>query len=188
MNTDTCKIIVAYTDDQDGQSIRSQDVVTANNGIWFTEEEKRSMTDKSCMRCPTYGSCQHCWKSGPVAKRCTSCNDEMCGYSFIFYTTPYGEMRLLDSQFLSGLLGTGHETVMANRTIVRERSHTLRPNQFIGMYRYMLNEKQYSQPVHDILINTMTQTFETTIIRADHPDHPSPIAPAQSGEPAWLFR
>ena len=83
-------LLVGYSEDQAGQAIRQDDVIRANNGRWFTQEEVSNFKNKSNDSCPMYGNCNRCWKSGPVGKACNECNDKKVGYEVIFIF-PQGE-------------------------------------------------------------------------------------------------
>jgi hypothetical protein len=65
-----CKdyIVVGYTQDQESKCIRDEDVIVRPlNHRWCVAggEETRTWRLKSKPVQPTYGSCEHCCKSGP---------------------------------------------------------------------------------------------------------------------------
>jgi hypothetical protein len=78
------RIIVGYTDDQKGKDIRDEDVVWASNGKWIAQcsTETGNWKEKSTGRCPTYGTCDFCFKAGPTGKKCV-CTDGR--YKILFY-------------------------------------------------------------------------------------------------------
>jgi hypothetical protein len=110
-------LVKNYTTDQEGQDIRDEDVVRPNNHRWCIQgdDEVRTWKRKSTARCPTYGSCTNCLKSGPVD---LFCNDELCK---IKKTPPkyaimrHGYDKLLDSITIAEMLDRGHETAKADR-------------------------------------------------------------------------
>jgi len=113
-------IVVNYSADQEGQDIRDEDVVRPLNHRW-THRYKQDRTeigswkDKSYARCPTYGSCQNCMKSGPVGKVCKDCpieNDLQPGY--VILRNEDGS-KILDSITIAQMLGQRHETAKADR-------------------------------------------------------------------------
>jgi hypothetical protein len=67
------RIIMGYTDDQEGKDIRDEDVVRPSNGKYTKQgsPETNSWQHKSTGRCPTYGTCSFCFKAGPTGKKCT---------------------------------------------------------------------------------------------------------------------
>jgi hypothetical protein len=78
------RIIVGYTDDQKGKDIRDEDVVRVSNGKWIAQCSAKTGTwkEKSMGRCPTYGTCDFCFKAGPTGKKCV-CTDGR--YKILFY-------------------------------------------------------------------------------------------------------
>jgi hypothetical protein len=72
---------------------------------------------KSSMRCPTYGNCVSCLRSGPVGMACGFCNEKSAGYKCL-YIFQYGGRQWIDAQwFAEKLFRNGHVTVMANRRV-----------------------------------------------------------------------
>ena len=96
---------MAYTDDQEGQDIKDEDVIRAKNGLVFTEEEVEQFRQRSHARCPTYGSCEYCYKAGPVGLKCDDC-DDIGVYKVVFAHPQDNERyarRIVDSERLAGL-------------------------------------------------------------------------------------
>ena len=54
---------------EDGDDIRDKDVVRPANHKWIVKDNVKIL-EMSSMRCPTYGTCEQFWKSGPTGKRC----------------------------------------------------------------------------------------------------------------------
>ena len=108
-------IVVNYTSDQEGQEIRHEDVVRPSNHGWCIQggDETRRWKLKSRNTCPTYGSCQYCFKSGPVGKFCNEC--QQWETSQPGYVILRNGNRLLDSITIAEILNVGHETAMADR-------------------------------------------------------------------------
>ena len=106
-------IVVSYTPDQAGQPIRDEDIIRADNGMFFTQDEIAHFRDGSRMRCPTYGTCTGCWKAGPVGKRCNDCDDDHIGFKVVFIGVGTG--RTVDSEFIARFFNKGIEQALADR-------------------------------------------------------------------------
>ena len=52
-----------YTKAQEGKEIKSEDVIRAQNGIWYSKEETKQLRTRSEAGCPTYGTCNMCFSS-----------------------------------------------------------------------------------------------------------------------------
>ena len=109
-------IVVGYTDDQTDDFILDRDVVRPLNHKWCLESAAEVLTwqCKSTGRCPTYGSCTLCYRSGLVGKRRLMHNDFT--YKVIWYRHHSDKRYILDSKFLAEMIGKGHEIALANRT------------------------------------------------------------------------
>ncbi len=115
------RMLVTYTDDQKGQDIREEDVVRPFNHVW---SGKYSHNDddwgaKSKAECPTYGSCQHCYRSGPVGMFCYEHREETPKLTQYMIVRVYHHLHgfiILDSINIAEMLGVGHETAKADRT------------------------------------------------------------------------
>jgi hypothetical protein len=59
-------INVNYTPDQEGKEIRQEDVVRLMNRKITTMKEVAKWKEISRSRAPTYGSCEYCFRSGPL--------------------------------------------------------------------------------------------------------------------------
>ena len=118
--TSAAPIVVAldsYTDEEKGGIIKEADVIRAENGRWCARAEVEAFRQKSRMRCPTYGNCCRCWRSGPVAKWCDRCQARDAGFQVVALTwRPFsGTRRLVDAEFLARFLGQGHPPARADR-------------------------------------------------------------------------
>ena len=67
-------IVVGYTEQQQTRNndIQEKDVVCPKNHRWCFKggAETKTWLQKSTQRCPMYGSCDLCYRSGPVGKVC----------------------------------------------------------------------------------------------------------------------
>jgi hypothetical protein len=63
-------IVREFKEEMRGKKIPDDMVVRAENGRWFTQNEVENFVMKSTPRCPTYGVCAHCFRSGPVHMFC----------------------------------------------------------------------------------------------------------------------
>jgi hypothetical protein len=71
----------------------------------------------SSMRCPTYGNCSSCARSGPAGMACGFCNERIAGYICLYINRKAGR-QWIDAQWLSTkLFREGHVTAMANRIV-----------------------------------------------------------------------
>jgi hypothetical protein len=68
-------INVNYTPYQEGKEIRQEDVVRPMNRKITTTKEVAKWKEISRSRAPTYGSCEYCFRNGPLGKRCNQCNN-----------------------------------------------------------------------------------------------------------------
>lgn len=111
------RIVVNYTPDQEGQDIRDVDVIRPSNHRWCDRggDEIKEWKCRSNVRCPTYGSCEICYKSGPVGKDCNECppfTDRGPIYQIL-----KNQKNILDSMTIAEMLNKGHETAKADRDV-----------------------------------------------------------------------
>jgi hypothetical protein len=113
-----------YTLDQEGQDIRDEDVVRPRNHLWARTDEIKTMKVLSADRCPTYGSCVRCFRSGPYGRLCSNCNEDNVTlqknglhYVILMKRSERGATAVLDSITLSMIFRAGHETARADREI-----------------------------------------------------------------------
>ena len=111
------RIVVAYTDDQEGKDIKDEDVVRAENGLFYTEEEIGRFRKRSRARCPTYGSCEYCYKAGPVGLKCDDCDG--IGTYKVVYAHPQEDKRyarrIVDSEQLAKWFNRSTQIAKADR-------------------------------------------------------------------------
>ena len=110
-------ILPTYTTAQADQPLREEDTIRAQTGILYTEEEIQQFRDKSNARCPTYGSCPHCFAAGPVGEVCTDCT---AGDNYkVVFAYPYDNRsyhrRIVDSETLASALNRPSHPALANR-------------------------------------------------------------------------
>ena len=99
--------------------IQEVDVVRVKNGVFSRqgEDETKIWKTKTTMCCPTYGNCNICMRSGPVAMGCGFCNTSLAGYQVMVMGREH-EKQLIDAEWLSKCLGRdGHVVAMANRKV-----------------------------------------------------------------------
>ena len=103
------RIVVGYTNDQEGQDIRNDDVVRPANRRWTKQDstETHDWKMKSSGHCPTYGSCDHCYKAGPAGKDCKCTYGR---YQILFYNR-----HVIDSITVAELIGEELEVAKADR-------------------------------------------------------------------------
>ena len=139
-----CPLVVTnYTNEQDyGEYIKEEDVVRPLNSRWCYQagEETRTWMKKSRARCPTYGTCLYCGRSGPVGQFCMTCKIPEAGYVIMINTRRVGETKIIDSQSLATLFGMGHQIAKANRisTPIMQKLH-----QFDNGCARVLAERMY---------------------------------------------
>ena len=51
----------------------AEDVVQADNSVWYTWAERRAWSEKTTAGIPTYGNCTDCYWGGPVGMVCMHC-------------------------------------------------------------------------------------------------------------------
>jgi hypothetical protein len=103
------RIVIGYTEDQQGQNIRDEDAVRPDNHKWARNglRETHEWKKKSSGRCPTYGTCSLCWKAGSAGKKCTSTHGN---YLILFYG-----FNTLDSITVADIIGQDLEVARADR-------------------------------------------------------------------------
>ena len=99
--------------------IQEMDVVRPINHMYTTLEggEPEKWKLKSTMRCPTYGNCTSCVRSGPTGMACGFCKNKSAGY-LCMYLSHDCRNQYIDAQWLAGkMFRNGHVTAMANRKV-----------------------------------------------------------------------
>jgi hypothetical protein len=104
-------IVAEYDDKMEGKVIPDNQVVRANNGHWFTQNEINNFELKSTPRCPTSGVCSYCFGSGPVHMLCQKCKTK-----YHQYFIPRMNGKILDAEWISRFFGTSHIDVRADKT------------------------------------------------------------------------
>ena len=84
-------IIQGYNPDSYGQEyIKEEDVVRPSNHKYTTEiDQLNNWTLKSCAGHATYGTCEECFDSGPVWKKCRH-----CGQGQVYLIFRFGDVEL----------------------------------------------------------------------------------------------
>ena len=136
-------VVKNYTNEEDyGEYIKEEDVVRPLNSRWCYQsgEETGTWKQKSRARCPTYGTCLYCGRSGPVGQFCMTCKIPEAGYVIMINTRRVGETKIIDSQSLATLYGMGHQIAKANRisTPIMQKLH-----QFDNGCARVLAERMY---------------------------------------------
>ena len=114
------RVVRSYTDEQEGQDIREEDVARPKNHCWCydgnePDENGRTWRDKSRAWRPTYGSCIFCYDAGPVGQNCVKCsiNGKNAGYWMI--VRGQDPKKFLDSIRLAEIFG--------GKTIIAKAGH-----------------------------------------------------------------
>ena len=102
-------IVRGYSEDQrtKNNDIQERDVVRPSNHRWCKRggAETEAWKQKSTQRCPTYGSCGLCFRSGPVGKVCIKHKDWK--YKVIIHPLYSNtDQKIFDSQTLAEIMGT----------------------------------------------------------------------------------
>jgi hypothetical protein len=111
-------IVKSYRSEQAGLPIEDDQVVRAINGKYYCIGEQASHYKLSTAGLPTYGNCNQCWRSGPLNKRCGTCNttDAVFGEQYLFHPKMRTAKRVFDAEYLAILFGVGdHEVAKADR-------------------------------------------------------------------------
>ena len=105
-----------YTPDQAGLDIRDEDVVRPHNHRFTVrgDNEASGWKVKSRPRCPTYGNCELCYKSGPVAKMCNDCGRSDTTHGYIYKIQKANDV-IYDAMAIAAIFHKGHETAKADR-------------------------------------------------------------------------
>ena len=110
------RITRGYDDSMAGELIQGTKEVRATLGTYYRDCDDIIMERRSNLHLPTYGNCSMCLRSGPINKMCGECNHELAFYEILITRTkPEDESRVIDAEYLSGLVNSGHETAMADR-------------------------------------------------------------------------
>ncbi len=141
-----------YTPDQEGQEIRQEDVVRPMNHKITTKKE-HDWKEISRSRAPTYGSCECCFRSGPLGKRCNRCNNGE--YEAILLLVEGGAIETLDSITMSEIMGQGHEVCLADHKMNWNRTPC---RHFNSLCAQLVIDQRYNDIKDEYVRNTLRRT------------------------------
>jgi hypothetical protein len=146
-------INVNYTPDQEGKEIRQEDVVRPMNRKIMTMKDVAKWEEISRSRAPTYGSCEYCFRSGPLGKRCNCCDNGK--YEVILLLVKGGAIAMLDSITVSKIMGQGHKVCLAD--------HKMNWNQtpcrhFNSLCAQLVIDQRYNDVKDEYVRNTLRRT------------------------------
>jgi hypothetical protein len=105
-----------------GAPIKDEHVTRCKNKRWHGKLDKDKAYEEggayrnTTARCPTYGTCDRCYGSGPVGQVCLPCTkttgNDMGDFQF---RVVLHRGKLIDSQWISSLLGREHKTAPWDR-------------------------------------------------------------------------
>jgi hypothetical protein len=101
-----------YPDDPGNQIINDGDVVRPHDLKWTGRNEQHEWVRDNHLSThgvPTYGTCAHCWSSGPSYDTCAECKKGI-------YKPLSFEEAILDSQTLSTKMNKPHQPARAGGT------------------------------------------------------------------------
>ena len=133
--------MVGYTEDQAGQDIWVEDVVQADNSVWYMWAERRAWSKKTTAGIPTYGNCTDCYWGGPVGMVCMHCKGRG-EEKPIFEVMQVGD-KLMDLRWVTKFHKRGHEVAKADRKHRWLRTGSVRMPSF-GKNEKMLEEGKSS--------------------------------------------
>ena len=141
--------------------IQEVDVVRPDNHMYTTNgNEIEKWRLKSTMRCPTYGNCTYCIRSGPTGMACGFCQNRAAGYLCVYIFRNF-KRQLIDAQWLAGkLFRDGHVTAMANRKVgwLRTPLISTRDDELgIWVRRFFPNEQGTSDEVGKLACDAYRQ-------------------------------
>ena len=135
--------------------IEAQDVARPKNGKFTVKDVKDpEWRQKSWFRCPTYGNCTKCYRSGPVAMGCSFCNNKDAGYLILgILRDGNSRQQYIDAEWLaSKLYKTGHVVAMANRKVGWLTTPTRRINEDVDISKiFRTMEFDHSAPDAEIM-------------------------------------
>jgi hypothetical protein len=146
-------INVNYTPDQEGKEIRQEDVVPPMNRKITTMKEVAKWKEISRSRAPTYGSCEYCFRSGPLGKRCNRCNNRE--YEAILLLVKGGAIATLDSITMSKIMGQGHEVCLADHKMNWNRTPC---RHFNSLCAQLAIDQRYNNIKDKYVRNTLRRT------------------------------
>jgi hypothetical protein len=146
-------INVNYTPDQEGKEIRQEDVVRPMNRKIKTMKEVAKWKEISRSCAPTYGSCEYCFRSGPLGKRCNRCNNGE--YEAILLLVEGGVIATLDSITMSEIMGQGHKVCLADHKMNWNRTPC---RHFNSLCAQLVIEQRYNDIKDEYVRNTLRRT------------------------------
>ena len=147
-----------YTPDQEGQEIRQEDVVRPMNHKITTKKEP-DWIEISRSRAPTYGSCNCCFRSGPLGKRCNGCNNGE--YQANLHMVKGGAIETLDSITMSEIMGQGHEVCLADHKMNWHRTPC---RHFNSLCAQRVIDQRYNDIKDEHVRNTLMRTHWTLFL------------------------
>ena len=107
-------IVRGYEPWMQGRIVPDDYVVRPRNHKWCGKYGGETFRAWSTERCPTYGTCNNCYASGPVGLRCVNpeCNEH---YLVAFHRGNKDFSVTLDLQWISMFMGASHTLAMADR-------------------------------------------------------------------------
>ena len=106
-------ILKGYTEDQAGQDIRAEDVIQAENLVWYTWAKRRAWQEKTTAGIPTNGNCTNCYWGVPVGMVCKHCEGK--GKKKTTYQVLRVGEKLMDSCWVTRYFKKGHKVAKADR-------------------------------------------------------------------------
>ncbi len=142
-----------HTPDQKGQEIRQEDVVRPLNRKITTMKEVANWKEISRSRAPSYGSCEYCFRSGPLGKRCNRCNNGE--YEAILLLVKGGAIATLDSITMSKIMGQGQEVCLADPKMNWNRTPC---RHFNSLCAQLVIDQRYNDIKDEYVRNTLRRT------------------------------
>jgi hypothetical protein len=146
-------INVNYTPDQEGKEMRQEDVVRPMNHKITTMKEVAKWKEISRSCAPTYGSCEYCFRSGPLGKRCNRCDNGK--YEVILLLVKGGAITTLDSITMSEIMGQGHEVCLADHKMNWNRTPC---RHFNSLCAQLAIDQRYNDIKDEYVRNTLRRT------------------------------
>ena len=133
--------VVNYTQDQEGQDIREEDVVRPANHRYTIDGNGEAATWKlkNHSRTMTYGTCDDCFKAGPNGMPCLEHGGDY-SHRYIMFTIRQHKFlpgRLIDSLTLAEMFGLGHQVARADGLVYPVMQH-----------KYQFNHDVYDRIIH----------------------------------------
>jgi hypothetical protein len=128
-----------YPDDTGNQIINNRDVVRPRDLKWAGRNEQHEWAGDNHLSThgvPTYGTCAHCWSSGPSYDTCAKCKKDI-------YKPLSFEDVILDSQTLSTKMNKPHQTARAGctHTVVRHDTTLFNPKDIAVQMHHIFEKK-----------------------------------------------